>query len=472
MWSHQAFATAKAAGASEHLFDSPSRQKLWSVLAAHFETTTAAPTPDAIRLQLGSWADALVEVESTTDYAGIEDVTSVVNELLIARQVRSRDSLVKQAQVALSRGDVSATRKLLESVEATNERIGDTSNVVPLHRASGELVFRSTAEIFAPLPETQWVARGLQMCPGRPMLIAGYGASAKTLASQQMALAVATGRPIWDFFASAPGLVRHLDYEQGWHATAKRYQRLALGHGIDSLDIGDRLALCTMPLVTLDSAGALDAYSKAADGASLVIVDALRGATPSSDENDSSIRGALDVLTRVSERTGATFVVLHHAGKPKDSHDDTRTIARGSSAIFDAAGCVLVLRAGKTGAEPKRVTQTKSPAEAEGAPIDDFVLVVEDVALGSNKTAGVRVAHRSLQALDPDAKSASQYESEVARLIRVITESPGLTQNQLVLRAGMKRPRAIAVLAAMVDDGRIAVLPGPRGAKTYRSEVS
>jgi hypothetical protein len=215
----------------------------------------------------------------------------------------------------------------------------------------------------------------------------------------------------WGRFETVVGEVRHLDYEQGSTATRRRYQRLAAGYAISGWQpatlsaAGRRLryraqrsrrspeAVCDAS-VYLDEKQAFEELAVASDGASLVIIDAFRGATPSSDENDSAVRRGLDVLTRVSERNGASFLVIHHAGKPREGHDDARMIARGSSAIFDACGCVLVITAGKTAADPKRVRQTKQPAESEGAPIADFELVVEDVELDGNRTAGVRVGNR------------------------------------------------------------------------------
>ncbi len=339
--------------------------------------------------------------------------------------------------------------------------------VVSMHRGPS-IVYVDTDAIFAPLPPTPWKVRGLHIGPGRPTLIAGYGASAKTLSAQAMALAVASGKPIWGHFEGVTGEVRHLDYEQGFHASAKRYQRLAIGMGIERADLGDRLKLCALPRVFLDDADAADAYARACEGADVVILDALRGAAPSHDENDSRIRSTLDVLTSVSERTGAAFVVLHHAGKPKDGHADARTVARGSSAIFDACGCVLLLSAGKTGSDPKRVSQVKTPADAEGAPIEDFELVVEDVMAEGDRTAGVRVVHRVLELEDADANANAAFERDAEKLLATIRKHPGSTSNLLVQQVAMGRNRALQVLAALADENRVRVIPGDRGAKTYR----
>ncbi|MEY4508198.1 MAG: hypothetical protein RLZZ450_320 [Pseudomonadota bacterium] len=330
------------------------------------------------------------------------------------------------------------------------------------------IVWRATSEIFEPLPQTKWLARGLHVGPGRPILFAGYGASAKTLSSQSMGLAVASATPVWGHFQTACGEVRHLDYEQGWHATARRYQRLALGHGIDPRSLSGRLKLAVFPSVFLDSPNAVEAYTAACDGAQLVILDALRGATPTQDENDSSIRACLDNLTRVSEKTGTAFVVLHHAGKPKDGHSDARTVARGSSAIFDACGCVFVVTPGRTKDKPRNVSQVKQPAEAIGGAVDDFTLMVEDVGVGGDEAAGVRVTYRPFETENPLAQANAKYEADIARLIEVVRENQGATQNTILNKSGLNRTRAGQVLSALVDEGRVAVLEGERNSKTYR----
>jgi hypothetical protein len=232
-----------------------------------------------------------------------------------------------------------------------------------------------TAQLFAPLPPQRWCVPGLQIGPGRPTLLVGFGASAKTIAVQSLALCLATGRPVWGHFDSAPMSVLHIDYEQGLYATAKRYQRLAIGHGIDPAELEGRIEYVEMPRVYLDKKGAESEYRRACAGFDLVIVDALRGAAPFSDENDSSFRSAIDVLTFVSQCEQCSMLVLHHASKPRKDNagapgggGDARTLARGSSAIYDASGCVLNFVAQPDGS--KLVRQVKMPAEAEGMELE------------------------------------------------------------------------------------------------------
>lgn len=331
----------------------------------------------------------------------------------------------------------------------------------------------TTAQLFMPLPTQQWVVPGLQLGPGRPTLIAGYGASAKTLAVQQLGLAIASGTLAWGKFETTPGRVLHVDYEQGYYASAKRYQRLAVGHGLsfEQLVRDDRIRYIEMPRFYLDKREHEQHFLDECEGFDLVVFDALRGAAPHTDENDSAFRGAVDMCTYMSQRTGAAAVVLHHASKPKEAHvADARTLARGSSAIYDASGCVLNFVARPN--DPARlVTQVKMPAEAEGAAVEPFELVVEDVAVEGDTRGAVRIVWRLPQIVDVADQAEGFYQRDAKLVIRAVLRNPGRTSNAIVARCGVPRTRALEVLKALAEEGRLEVTPGKNKAKYYRVPV-
>lgn len=321
--------------------------------------------------------------------------------------------------------------------------------------------------IFAPLPPMRWVSRDLMIGPGRPTLVIAYGASAKTLAMQSMLLALAAGRPIWNHFAvPTPLRVCHLDYEQGYRDTYHRYQRLALGHGIAPTLIEDRLHVGSMPCVYLTTDGSIEDLTRLAQGFDVVLIDSFRAAALGVDENDSKVRLYIDMLTRISNETGTAFILIHHAGKTVEGRD-LRQLGRGSSAIFDACGCVYNLVIGKTNGDPRTVTMSKPPTASEGVPVEPFGLVVQDVEVGGNLLAGVSVTWRKSLIADPDAQANQAYEADAARLLRVIAEQPGSSSSTIAMRAGMQKARAIEVLKSLAMDGRVSVVSGARGAHTY-----
>jgi len=314
-------------------------------------------------------------------------------------------------------------------------------------------------DIFAQLPPATWISRELQIGPGRPTLLAGYGASGKTLIAQSLALSVAAGIPAWGKFHIERGRVVHTDMEQGFRATARRYQRLGIGLDILPQELEENLIVACLPRLYLTNRKALDEYARVADGAKLVIIDSLRVAVSGCDENDSKIRDHIDELTRISEQTGAAFMLLHHAGKPKDGHTDQRTIARGSSAIFDACGAVYVLTGPKGG--PKSLSQQKCPADVEGAAIDDFLLEIEDVPSATNPTAGVRVVARDLVEMPTDSKS----ESIRRKIVEYVTAHPNASKRSIRSEVGGRGSTVDDHIEWLIDDGQ---LEGPGDLPGYR----
>ncbi len=310
----------------------------------------------------------------------------------------------------------------------------------------------SAKEIFTRLSPARWISKELQIGPGRPMLLAGYGASGKTLISQSLGLSVAAGVPAWGRFAIDRGLVVHADLEQGFRATARRYQRLTIGLDLEPPELDGMLLLACLPSLYLTSKKALAEYARVADGAKLVIIDSLRAATAGLDENDSRIRKCLDDLTRISETTGATFLVLHHAGKPKEAHADQRTIARGSSAIFDACGSVYVI-AGAKGA-PKCLSQQKTPADAEGAALDDFLLAIEDVPNGTNPKGGVRVVVKEFA--QAEALATAKAIAIRDRIVAYVATNPGASKRGIRAEVGGYRQTIDEQLEWLVTAGKLA----------------
>ncbi len=250
------------------------------------------------------------------------------------REMWSRRQVILACRQIVTRGYFGQedAGKLLCGLRASVDRLagGHASGSSPVPTLSA----RDLAEPLAPI---SYLVPGLGLAPGPISLVAGYGFSGKTLALQDLALSVATGGRVWGAFSCRKGRVLHLDYEQGRHLTQERYQRLARARGADLASLEpDALRVACMPSVYVDSDGGADTLASLFDGKALVVVDSLRAAAPSADENSSDVRRPLDILTRAAERTGAAVVVIHHARKPKEQGDAVRFSIRGSSALFDA----------------------------------------------------------------------------------------------------------------------------------------
>lgn len=308
-------------------------------------------------------------------------------------------------------------------------------------------------EIFAPLPPVPYVVAALDLCPGAPALVAGYGFSGKTLALQSLALSVASGQKAWGCFPVARGRVLHLDFEQGARLTRERYQRLAAGLMVTPEELEGRLALASMPSLYLDERGAEDRLCRALDGYAMVIIDSLRASAPSLEENSSDVRRALDLLGRISERTGAATVVVHHARKPtKEAAGGAKASIRGSGAIFDACSSVLVFEGAK--GEPVRISHEK--ARASGRLADDFQLTIADVPNGSDPRWGLIVSAEACSQTAGSRDGAAELDALKRRIVEFIrANGPQPGKNALAKRMSVNRNDFFAAMAELEAEGTV-----------------
>jgi hypothetical protein len=340
------------------------------------------------------------------------------------------------------------------------KKLAAVADVSPIEAPPSAFPTIGPEEIFAPLPPIQWIVEGLDLCAGPPAMFAGYGYSGKTTAAQSLALSVAAQLPhAWNCFRCAGGRVVHIDYEQGARLTREKYQRMARALAISPSDVRERLAVSVHPPTYFDQPGVEDHLCRLLDGATLAIVDSMRAASPSLDENASDVRRVLDALARVSERTGCAPVMIHHARKPsQQAAGGAKMAIRGSGAIFDACSSVLVFEAEK--GEPTRVSHEK--AKATGRLAADFLLRIDDVEIDGNPRGGLVVTAESA----PDRASQSDEFEKVKRKaaiercraeLRVLF---GATPEQggadaIAARVGRKVTDVRAALRLMVEDGEV-----------------
>lgn len=320
----------------------------------------------------------------------------------------------------------------------------------------------SASDIFAPLPPVNYLCEALDMAPGAPLLLAGYGYSGKSVAGQDLAVAVASGTLAWGRLPVRQGRVLHLDYEQGAHLTRLRYQRLVRARGIDPRHLDSRLALAPLPTWYLDG-DPRDELVRLCEGTDLVLVDSFRAAAPLTDESSSEARVPLDRLTRMSEATGATIAVIHHARKPhREAQGGARMSVRGSGALYDACGSVVVFSAEK--GQPIRVSHEK--ARISGRPHGDLLLHIEDVQVGDDPAAGLRIDATDAAAVGTAQDAPGAHLAALrARALQVIRAAGGtFAGGSSALRAhlGARRDDVSAVVADLLTAGAI------RRGGTYR----
>jgi len=315
-----------------------------------------------------------------------------------------------------------------------------------------------SAEIFAHLAPISWVIQGLDMCPGAPSLFAGYGYSGKSMALQAMALQISAGAPVWGSFTANQGKCIHFDYEQGEHLTRLRYQRIAYAFDITPQDLDDRLQLVCFPSFYLDQPETEGMLMKLCAGKTLAIFDSFRAACPSTDENSSEARVPLDVLGRVSERTGCSMAVIHHARKPNpNASTGARDSIRGSGALYDACASVFVLE-GDPESPERTVHHVK--ARVSGKTQDPMTLRIEDTGeTGPDGTgAGLRVSVTKAASADERETAAGKAKAEKIRvLVRDLFKSGKAKggAGPIALAVGRGKSSVLDVLDLMQAEGEV-----------------
>lgn len=385
-------------------------------------------------------------VDATPAVAHVDEHAQTVVE---KAHLRNAIATFEAAAVELRNG--------VTTLEDARRRVSELEAV-----SQGDALTRlDAAAIFEPLPPVPWIVRSLDICPGAPILVAGYGYSGKTVAAQSLATSIAAGLPIWGSLGAAQGKVLHLDYEQGSRLTRDRYQRLAIGLTIGPQDLQGRLELACFPGFYLEDPRAEDLLARALDGFTLCIVDSFRAAAPSIEENSSAARRPLDMLARVSERTGCAVIVIHHARKPqKDSAGGPRMAIRGSGAIFDACSSVLVFDGAK--GEPTNVFHEK--ARNSGKEAEDFRLTIDDVPMGRCPTAGLIVTMGSAPTRPTAGGEEALAESE-RRVLEIVLANPGATVRTIrAAAAGMRASDVDRATERLVLSGQIRRSAGARNA--------
>jgi hypothetical protein len=259
------------------------------------------------------------------------------------------------------------------------------------------------------------------------------------------------------------GNVSYLSHELGLRPITERHRRIANGRKLQLEDFGDRLRIAALPKIYLNSH----------DGVALVILDSLRRALPGADENASEISNYLDILNRVSDKTGATFLVLHHFGK--GSVDDARLSGRGSSAIMDGSGCIWTLEGKDTA--PRKMTHIRAHDDGDGGCKPFYVamdrVVVPEPAFPTIKHP-VRLAYREeaemsqiLTAAAVKNRTAKLDQAE-ALIVETLRDNPGIaktrletivTQAKLATQKGFRR-----LVDELIEREWIRVVDGPKNA--------
>lgn len=314
-----------------------------------------------------------------------------------------------------------------------------------------------TDEILAPLEPLAWLVEGLRIGPGAPTLCAGYGYSGKSIATAALALSVASGLELWERFVTRRGEVLHLDYEQGARLTCHRYQRMCAQYGLRAQDFGGRLKVGVLPSVPITT---VDDLLFLGDDRALVVVDSWRAAHSGIDENSSDVRTTLDRATLASERTGCTFLFLHHSRKPReDSAGGSRMSIRGSSGFYDGCQTVYVFDGSVAGHPTFQIEKDR----LSGAEPKPWRLDITDTLNG----AGLRIRAEEVETESPPDGGG---EMDPVELIRQRLSMEGEVPSATVLAKELhcRKSTVLAALQTLDGSGEVETVRDGKFVK-YRS---
>lgn len=213
---------------------------------------------------------------------------------------------------------------------------------------------------------------------GSLALLFGESNSGKSTFALDIALAVARGTP-WRGRPTLQGLVAYLALESanGLRRRVKAYQQFHSLHELPFFDIAEPVALLDSVDVERVLAAIAEARVRATSMPALLVVDTMARAMAGGDENDGGDMGALiAACDRLRTETGATVLMIHHAGK-----DSTRG-ARGHSSLRAAVDTEIEV-SGQRNPRQARITKQRDLPSGDVLAFD-----VEPIEIGHDPDTG------------------------------------------------------------------------------------
>jgi YD repeat-containing protein len=289
------------------------------------------------------------------------------------------------------------------------------------------------AELAERLPDIPWLCAGLKITAGAHTLVSGNAYSGKSLAMQDLQLAVASGGDVFGTFRCTRGRVIGLDYDgQGRRITQERAQRLARARGLDLRELDKSIAYKRRPGFYLDDPDALEKLLRLIDGFSLCVVDSWRGATPNTDEwKRGPVQVVTDRLEAASTKSGCVIIAIDHLVKPSRDGATSRSSmhdVHGSTAKSETPQSLFNF-AGDEGNSQAHVTHKKE--RATGKTISPFALRFEDIEDHGDPRWGLRVVYVD-RAETAAGSGKAKLDAVVASVRDCIRDNPGIAGAEAV----------------------------------------
>lgn len=270
-------------------------------------------------------------------------------------------------------------------------------------------------------------------------ILGGEPKCCKTILSQELAVAIASGRPCLGRFAvHKPGRVLIFAAEDAQWMVKQRLTAIAKARGvaIENLDIH----LITAERLRLDDEGdiaALDA-TVAAMKPRLLILDPFVRLHRIDENSSAEVARVLDGLRLMQRRHGVAILVVHHAKKNGGSARAGQAL-RGSSEFHAWGDSMLYMR--RRGDE---LTLTVEQRAAASIPAIPLVLAAVDEELSLQ-----------IQAPPPTLEPATEKAAPAARIERALAESSPMSLSALRNACGVRTATLCDALKELVATGRV-----------------
>lgn len=318
--------------------------------------------------------------------------------------------------------------------------------------------FLDSSAIFAPQPPIPWLCRRLAVAPGAPCCLVGRAGVGKSAIGQDLVLSLASGRPFLRTHPVTRTRVLHLDMDQGIDQTRRRYVQQANARGITASDLagwlflGDPSETTDWTLATEHAERHLVDLVKRLD-VGFVFIDSLKPASGGIDENSSDSRSVLDLLRRVSSRTGCATLCLHHTRKAQVGQDeDSDDMGRGTSAFKDALSSYWIVSGKDQGDLTMRNIKSRPCRKPESLVVklegdggDDSPLYVVEVDVEASRLAR-------------ESEEASKLESDLLGTLAgtgPVRQTELLAHLKINANSAARRKLFLDTMLRLVKDGRV-----------------
>lgn len=294
---------------------------------------------------------------------------------------------------------------------------------------------------FTSRPAPSWIVKGLLPRAGLVVLYGASGAG-KSFVTLDIVAAVARGVQ-WRGLRVKQGRVVYIAAE-GAGGFRNRCVAYLQANELQASDLDALQVIADRPNFLRDDAKAI---AKAVGKADLIVIDTFAQVTPGANENAGEDMGkALDQCAFIHASTGATVILVHHAGK------DASKGARGWSGIRAAADAELEVERGPGG----RVLRTTKQKDGDDTGEWGFELEVRQIGVDEDLDAVTScvVVEREVNKARSIGRKLGPIESAVNEAMQELA-----------------KVQTVGIEVGAVVDAAVALLAPPEGRDTRRQVV-